>query len=79
MAASESISVTLSSASVSSVKRELKNPFVIEVMKSPVIALFPLTYKQDFNNQPRERMISTSLFSCDDGYYGDSQNLSHCC
>ena len=47
----------------------LKTPIQIEMSKSQVYAMYPLTYVQDFNNKPMEDVISSSLIDCQDGDY----------
>ena len=40
--------------------------------KTPVFAIFPLTYLQDFNSKPIERVVPSTVFTCKDGFYSDN-------
>ena len=51
------------------IKYILKTPIQIQMSKSQVYALYPLTYTQDFNNKPMENVLSSSLIDCKDGDY----------
>ncbi|EAR82880.2 male gamete fusion factor (macronuclear) [Tetrahymena thermophila SB210] len=72
IANTEQVVATLNQLSDSGVNKQLQNSFIFEVTKSPVTALFPLIYLQDFNSQPLEQVIATTLFSCKDGFYDSS-------
>ncbi|EGR34043.1 hypothetical protein IMG5_026080 [Ichthyophthirius multifiliis] len=50
----------------------LKNYIEIEVTKSPVVAVYPLKYMRDYESMPQEKVISKSVFTCQDGFNEDS-------
>ena len=56
----------------SNIQYYLKTPIQIQMSKSQVYALYPLTYVQDFNNKPMENVQSSSLIDCKDGDYDKS-------
>lgn len=51
---------------------QLTDPVQILVSKSQVLAQYPLIYIQNFNYYPREAVLSSTFFSCDDGHYDES-------
>jgi Male gamete fusion factor len=69
---SEALEATLKSVSSNNQTKNLFYPIKIAVSKSKVKARYPLNYIQDFNNKPKELLISRSVFDCSDG--GDSSN-----
>jgi hypothetical protein len=48
-------------------KRQIQNPYKISISKTPVYAEYPCIYLQDFNYKPREQIIISDVFSCNDG------------
>lgn len=45
----------------------LLNPIKITISKTPVYAIYPVIYVQDFNYHPKEKIVSTDLINCEDG------------
>jgi len=48
-------------------KKKLLNPIRINIRKSPVYIEYPSIYFQTFNYRPREEVIISDVFSCEDG------------
>ena len=61
MAATENIQITETSNGTI-----LETPITITMTKSPVLALYPLKYVQDFNSQPVEQIVSSTVLGCKD-------------
>ena len=46
--------------------QKLVSPIKITFSKTPVEVIYPATYYQDFNNGPKEKIISTTSLKCKD-------------
>lgn len=47
--------------------KQLVNPFKLQISKTPVYAIYPTIYFQDFNYRPTEQIVISDIFSCTDG------------
>lgn len=47
-------------------KRTLQYPYKILISKTPVVAVYPGTYLQDFNYHAKERVVKSDIFTCND-------------
>ena len=63
----DSLSLIVDKVTTENKIQNLKVPIKIEVKKSQVTANYSSTYIKDFNFRPRESVIVTDVFSCEDG------------
>ena len=53
-----------------------EQPVDIQVTKSPIYAVYTLTYQQDFNSQPKEEVISSTILGCHDSFTSNDPTCS---
>jgi len=55
---------------------KLQEPVQIQVTKSPVYAIYSLTYLQDFNSKPKEEVIRSTVLGCKDSFASSDPTCS---
>lgn len=67
----ESLEITVKEASTDTGTQALLTPIRISLSKTQVTARYPLRYLRDFNSNPREKVVFSSIFDCEEDPYAD--------